>query len=97
MRADAVLGPAGDGFGAAQAAEFVEFEIGYDDVAELDRLASIHGGDRSAFLSEAIRVMGARERAVRLQMLQERIHAAIGGPRASEQVTADVRQVLKGT
>ena len=42
-------------------AEYVVLDV---DVVELDRLAAIYaGGDRDAFLSQAIRVMAAREHA----------------------------------
>lgn len=36
------------------------------------------------------------ERGERLRRIQSRIHARIGGPITSEQVTADVRRVVKG-
>lgn len=45
--------------------EYVVLDV---DVVELDRLAAIYtGGDRDAFLREAIRVMAARDRAERRQ------------------------------
>lgn len=46
--------------------EFVVIDV---DVAELDRLAAIYaGGDRDAFLREAVRMMAALERAEALQI-----------------------------
>lgn len=61
--------------------EIVEFALDPDDVTELDRLARIYSeGDRDALLREAIRIMAVRERAERLQRLQARIHASVGGP-----------------
>lgn len=64
--------------------ETVEFVLETDDVIELDRLARIYTeGDRDALLREAIRIMAARERAERLQRLQARIHASVGGPSAA--------------
>lgn len=79
------------------AAETVEFTVRAADRAELNRLVDVFGGgDRSEFLREAMRFMAARERTERLQRAQTRIHAQVGGPRTSEQVTADVRRVVKG-
>lgn len=61
--------------------ETVEFCLETDDVIEFDRLAGIYtDGDREALLREAIRIMAARERAERLQRIQARIHASVGGP-----------------
>lgn len=69
------------------AQEIVEFVLEADDMLELDRLAGIHtDGDRTALLREAIRVMAAQERAVRLQRLQARIHAATGETNLSEDI-----------
>lgn len=79
------------------AAETIGFAVQPEDKPELERLVNIYGhGNRSEFLREAMRVMAARDRAERLQGLQQRMHAAAGGPRSSEQVTADVRRVVKG-
>lgn len=65
----------------------VEFVLESDDVLEFDRLAGIYaGGNRNALLHEAIRIMATRDRAERLQRLQARIHATIGGPRLPEEV-----------
>lgn len=61
--------------------ETAEFVLEADDKIELDRLARVYtAGDRDALLREAIRIMAARERAERLQRLQARIHANVGGP-----------------
>lgn len=58
--------------------EIIEFALDAGDVRELDRLALLYtDGDRDALLREAIRIMGARERAERLQRLQARIHATV--------------------
>lgn len=65
----------------------VEFVLESDDVLEFDRPAGIYTGrDRNALLHEAIRIMATRDRAERLQRLQARIHATIGGPSRSEEV-----------
>ncbi|MBB2923190.1 hypothetical protein [Cellulomonas cellasea] len=77
--------------------EIIAFAVQPEDRAELDRLVAIvGGGDRSEFLREAVRVMAIRERAERLGRLQAGIHAQVGGPKTSEQVTEDVRHVVKG-
>lgn len=63
--------------------EIVEFSLEPDDVVALDRLAEIYtDGNRDALLREAIRIMASQERAERLRLLQERIHAGIGTPRS---------------
>lgn len=58
--------------------EIIEFALDANDVTELDRLALLYtDGDRDALLREAIRIMGAQDRAERLQRLQARIHATV--------------------
>lgn len=44
--------------------EIVEIDIEESELVELDRLAARFGGDRSAFLREAVRVMSERDAAV---------------------------------
>ncbi len=61
--------------------EIIEFALDANDVTELDRLALLYtDGDRDALLREAIRIMGAQERAERLQRLQARIRSSVGRP-----------------
>lgn len=73
--------------------EIIEIVLDADDVTELDRLALLYTyGDRDALLREAIRIMGAQDRAERLQRLQARIHAAVNrssGLGSSPSVRAD--------
>lgn len=60
--------------------EVIEFVVDSGDVIELDRLAAIYtGGDRDALLHEAIRHMGSRDRAARIQGVQQRIHTTLEG------------------
>lgn len=76
----------------------IGFAVADEDVARLGRLAQKYGGgNRSAFLREAMRQMEVLERAERLSHLQ-----AYGAERAAasgvsyEQSVKVVRRVLKG-
>lgn len=79
------------------AAQTIGFAVQERDLPELQRLVDKYGeGNRSEFLREAMKTMAARDRAERFQDLQARVHAQIGGPKTTEQVVADVRDVVKG-
>jgi len=82
----------------AVATKTIGFAVEEKDMARLERLTNrVAGGNRSAFLREAMRQMEVVERAERLAKLQ-----AYGAERSAEtgighdQAVAAVRRVLKG-
>lgn len=82
-------------------AETVGFAIHPADRETLDHLVEVFGGgNRSAFLREAIHVMAARERAMRLAEIQAAGHQAIlakfGRPLTDAERSALTRASLKG-
>ena len=75
----------------------VGFAVDDADRPQLDRLVEYFaGGNRSEFLRQAMAVMAVQERADRLRAIQAAGRAQVGRVLTAEEVTAMVRQVVKG-
>lgn len=80
--------------------ETIEIEVTTEDLSRLGEILTRREWDSQQFLSEAIKVLGARDRAERFAAIarkgQESTRAKYGRDLTPEEIAAKTREAIKG-